>query len=153
MAYLVHAYNSTKCDATGYSPYFLMFGREARLPVDVCFGTSPDGNEGGHHSRYVSKLKEDLQRAFKLASAAADKTRQRNKKSYDKRVGFQTLEPGDRVLLKNLGIKGKHKLQSHWSAVPHVAIGKMPNLLVYRVKLGRDPSKEVVYEWARRCRP
>ena len=134
VGYLVHAYNSTKCDATGYSPYSLMFGREARLPVDLCFGTSPDGKDEGCHSRYVAKLKEDLQRAYKLASEAADKTDQRNKRSYDKRVGFQSLDIGDRVLLRNLGLKGKHKLESRWSPVPYIVMGKMPNLPVYKVK-------------------
>ncbi|XP_035809415.2 uncharacterized protein LOC118471094 [Amphiprion ocellaris] len=132
--YLVHAYNSTKCDATGFSPYFLMFGREARLPVDLCFGTSPDGSNVGHHLRYVAKLREDLKKAFQLASAAADKTHLRNKRSHDKRVVPWTLEPGDRVLLKNLGLKGKHKLQSRWSAVPYEVVEKLPNLPVYRIR-------------------
>ena len=111
-----------------------MFGREARLPVDLCFGTSPDGEANGYHSRYVAKLKDDLQRAYKLASDTAYKTHQRNKRSYDKRVGFQTLEIGDRVLLRNLGLKGKHKLESRWSPIPYVVLGKMPNLPVYKVK-------------------
>ncbi|KAK7889282.1 hypothetical protein WMY93_024842 [Mugilogobius chulae] len=131
--YLVHAYNSTKCDATGYSPYFLMFGREARLPVDLCFGTSPD-KAAESHSRYVSKLKEDLYQAYKLASETADKVHQKNKNAYDKRVGFQSLEVGDRVLLKNWGLKGKHKLETRWSPVPYQVIGKMPNLPVYKLK-------------------
>lgn len=134
IGYLVHAYNSTKCDATGYSPYFLMFGREAMLPIDLCFGTSTDGKADGGHSHYVAKLKEDLQRAYKLASEVAYKTHQRNKRSYDKRVGFQTLDIGDRVLLRNLGLKGKHKLESRWSPIPYVVLGKMPNLPVYKVK-------------------
>uniref|UniRef100_A0A8C5MDJ1 Gypsy retrotransposon integrase-like protein 1 n=1 Tax=Leptobrachium leishanense TaxID=445787 RepID=A0A8C5MDJ1_9ANUR len=42
IATLVHAYNSTENDATGYSPYRLMFGRAARLPVDLAFGLSLD---------------------------------------------------------------------------------------------------------------
>lgn len=131
---LVHAYNSTKSDATGYSPYFLMFGREARLPVDVCFGASPDGAEEKTHSQYVTDLKQDLQRAYQLANEAADKVHKRNKRAFDRRVSFQALEVGDRVLLKNLGLKGKHKLESKWNAVPHVIVGKLPNLPVYRVK-------------------
>lgn len=100
VGYLGYAYNSTKCDATGYSPYYLMFGREARLLVDLCFGTSPDGKNESCGSCYVAKLKVDLKMAYKLASDAAGKTNLRNKRSYDKRVGFQTLVAGDRVLLK-----------------------------------------------------
>lgn len=141
--YLVHAYNSTKCDSTGYSPYHLMFGREARLPVDLCFGTSPDGIEDACHTRYVSKLKEDLKQAYKLASAAADKRHQRNKKLYDHRVTFQSIEVGDRVLLRNLGLRGKHKLESRWNPEPYVVVGRMPNLPVFKIRRedGRPGTK------------
>ncbi|KAL7824975.1 hypothetical protein SRHO_G00342600 [Serrasalmus rhombeus] len=134
VASLVHAYNSTKNDATAYSPYFLMFGREARLPVDVWFGSSLVDDNEVTHSQYVKKLREDLESAYRLAAEAADKSHQRNKRLYDKLVRFQALDRGDRVLLKNLGLKGKHKLQSRWNPVPYVVIGKMPNLPVYQVK-------------------
>ena len=35
---LVLAYNCTRNAATGFSPYYLLFGMEPRLPVDVAFG-------------------------------------------------------------------------------------------------------------------
>lgn len=133
VGYLVHAYNSTKCDSTGYSPYFLMFGREARLPVDLCFGTSSE-RKAENHLKYVQKLKENLQHAYHLASEAASKSHQKNKRAYDKRIRFQSLDIGDRVLLKNWGLKGKHKLQTKWSPVPYVVVGRMPNLPVFKVR-------------------
>lgn len=111
-----------------------MFGREARLPADLCFETSKDGTEERNHFQYVKSLKRDLQRAYRLASHAADRTHLRNKRAYDQKVSFQNIQEGDRVLLKNLGLKGKDKLESRWGSLPHVVVGKMPNLPVFHVR-------------------
>ena len=35
---LMHAYNCTRKNATGFTPYYLMFGRKACLPIDILFG-------------------------------------------------------------------------------------------------------------------
>lgn len=134
---LVHAYNCTKNEATGYSPYMLMFGREARLPVDICFQTSVDGKEEVKYQQYVVNLKRDLQNAYQLASEASQRNHDRNKRYFDKRVKQHTLEEGDRVLLKNLGLPGKHKLQDRWNSLPYIVVKKLPDLPVYRLKPAR----------------
>ena len=39
LAEIVHAYNATQSTVTGYSPHYLMFGQQPRLPVSFIFPT------------------------------------------------------------------------------------------------------------------
>ena len=47
-----HAYNCIVNEATGLSPFSLIFGRSLRLPKDLLFGTTSDLTKG-NHTEYV----------------------------------------------------------------------------------------------------
>ena len=66
VAELVQAYNSTPHASTGYSPFYLMFGRESRLPIDVLLGVedSSAAEEG-----WVPQQQRLLHDAYRLAHA------------------------------------------------------------------------------------
>ena len=134
VAAIVHAYNSTVSDVTGYSPYRLMFGREARLPVDLAFGISPDHTSAASHKGYVDRLRKSLKTAYEKAQVSSDQRGLRNKRNFDLKVRIQDLQPGDKVLLRNLGIPGKHKLADRWKSQPYVICKQLPNLPVYQIR-------------------
>ena len=62
---VVHAYNCTKNDATGYAPFFLLFGRTPRLPIDLMFNLKPPSGFSSY-PEYVKKWKMLCQRHTRL---------------------------------------------------------------------------------------
>ncbi|KAK7921783.1 hypothetical protein WMY93_008685 [Mugilogobius chulae] len=131
---LVHAYNCTKNDVTGYAPYELMFGRTPRLPVDMVFGLPLQGTKHKSHSQYVQHLKSRLEESFKIASENALKSAERNKTRFDQRIIPAALEVGDRVLVRNVRLRGKHKLSDKWEHDIFVVVSRAGELPVYKVK-------------------
>ena len=56
MATLTHAYNCTVSSVTGFSPYFLMFGRTPKTPLDVEMGVTLMDQEPESYQNYAKKL-------------------------------------------------------------------------------------------------
>ena len=133
---MIHAYNCTKHASTTYSPYYLMFGRHPRLPIDVEFGL-PKSNSGDNSSksRYVQKLRRRLNYAFQKANKFAKLQAQKYKSSYDKSIKGPQLQEKDIVLVKLVAHKGRHKLQDKWEPEGYVVIEQpIAGTPVYRVQ-------------------
>ena len=77
---MTHAYNCIKNASTNFNPYFLMFGRHPRLPIDVAFGLHQTSNNVAFSkSRCVDRLKKILDYAYDNARSFSEKEVQRTK--------------------------------------------------------------------------
>ena len=138
---LTHAYNAAVHESTGFSPFYLMFGRHPRLAIDSFLGLR-SSEERTTHQDYADKLQNRLTEAYKNASEEALLKGKKYKKYYDQGVRNSVLEPGDRVLVKKVGIKGKHKLADIWESNPYIIQSQpMPDVPVYLVKKENSTSK------------
>ena len=133
---MTHAYNCTKHASTTYSPYYLMFGRHPRLPIDIEFGLNkPNCSDNSSKSRYIQELRRRLNYAFQKASKYSDQQAKKYKKGYDKSVKGPQLHENDLVLVKIVAHKGRHKLQDRWEPEEYVVIEQpIAGTPVYKVK-------------------
>ena len=115
------AYNATRSLITGYSPYFLMFGRRPRLPVDLLFPTVRRDENSRTTDEYVTSLYDKLKSALASARDTALLEAQRQKRLYDRRAGAVELHPGDKVLVKLDTFRGqRRKLKNLGGEMPSI---------------------------------
>ena len=133
---LVHAYNCTRNAATEFSPYYLLFGREPRLSVDVEFGLQRGDQKGspGEYN-YVSQLRRRLKFVHRKPKHMAQKQQAKYRELYDLKCRGAALDVGDLVLVKQTAWKGRHKIQDRWESGEYQVIGQPnPGVPVYTVK-------------------
>ena len=64
---LVHAYICTQNSTTVFSPYFLMYGRQPLLPIDIALGLAPNLVATPTSTKYVQKIRECVRWAHRNA--------------------------------------------------------------------------------------
>lgn len=88
--------NSTPNTSTGFTPFELMHGFKANIPISVC--KSPDIIY--NYDDYYYELRYKLQNAYKNAHENLILSKEQNKKQFDKKIRPLQLEIGEQVLLR-----------------------------------------------------
>ena len=70
----------TKEDGKSFSPFYLIFGRELNVPIDVMFVSIP---HVFHMSKYIVSLRNRLKFSHDLASKHIQASREKQKRNYD----------------------------------------------------------------------
>ena len=83
----VFAYNTKVHSSTGLTPFFMNFGREARLPIDLIL-PSPDDERREHHD-FVKETLRNFTLMYDYTRRQQDATFRRNAKLYSGRPNFK----------------------------------------------------------------
>ncbi|KAI3352319.1 hypothetical protein L3Q82_005285 [Scortum barcoo] len=88
----------------------------------------------GKNPLYVNMLKRHLEESYQVAIKNSRKVADKNKRRFDKVIRESTLDVGDRVLVRNVRLRNKHKLADRWEPTTYVVTKRMGDLPVYTLK-------------------
>uniref|UniRef100_A0A3B3HTT0 Gypsy retrotransposon integrase-like protein 1 n=1 Tax=Oryzias latipes TaxID=8090 RepID=A0A3B3HTT0_ORYLA len=142
---LTFAYNCTVHESTGYAPFYLMFGRIPRLPVDVMFHHVERNDEITDYNNYVERIRENLREALAVAQANTDTSQQRQARLYNMRTKGTDIDEGDHVLLANKCVRGKRKLADKWCSTIYTVVSRDSKCHIYRIRNTATGQEKVVH--------
>ena len=77
---LMYAYNCTRSEVTGFSPFYLLFGRSPRLPIDLLFGLASETGTADQQT-YMEKWRREMQEAYEIVQENVKKSTERGQKA------------------------------------------------------------------------
>ena len=131
---LLSAYNGTRSAVTRYSPYYLLFGRKNRMPVDCLFPTLCESPHRTKMEVSVATMQKRLKEAFEVARHLTYEEATKQRRYYDRRAGAITLQPGDVVMVRTDGFVGKRKVKDHWEDGGFIVESQLGDWPVYKVR-------------------
>ena len=147
------AYNTSVHASTGYTPFHLMFRREARLPIDIAYGTkAPLRTTTGD---YAAQMKDSLEDPYANVRMSLNMSHHMQSELYNKKVHGKPKATGDLVWLHNPTIPpGESRKLCHPWTGPYQIEEKIADA-DYRIKevYGKKPPQIVHFNWLKLCPP
>ena len=106
---MLAAYNGTRSAVTVYSPYFLLFGRKSKMPVDYLFPTLRDSPHQAKMEVSVVAMQKRLKEAFTVARHLTSQEAARQRCYYDRKAGAVALQPGNVVMVCTDGLWARER--------------------------------------------
>ena len=126
------AYNTSVQSTTGYTPFHLMFGREAKIPADIMFGTNKVSEQSPNE--YAANLRSRLCASYNHVRENLRTGHKQQKEFYDQRVHGEPYKEGDLVWLHSPVVpRGKSKKFHHPWTGPFKVI-KCLSEVTYRIQ-------------------
>ena len=139
---MLSAYNGTRSAVTGYSPYFLLFGRKARMPVDYLFPTLRDSPHQTKMEVSVVAMQKRLKEAFAVARHLTSQEAAKQWRYYDHKARAVALQHGDVVMICTDGFVGKRKVKDRWEDGGFIVESQLEDWPVYKVRCLTSDAKQ-----------
>lgn len=121
---LLQAYNNTIHSTTRMTPYYVVFGRHARLPIDWITGLSPTVKPYTLQG-WVSRHRKALSHAYQTVKKHTRQRQEQDRVRYNRRAKAAPLLPGERVLVRNFRRRAKGKLTPKWTPELFVVVTQL----------------------------
>ena len=144
---MLSAYNGMCPVVTGYSPYFLLFGRKTRMPVDYLFPTLCDLPHQTKMEVSVTAMQKRLKEAFAVARHLTSQEAAKQWHYYDRKAGAVALQPGDVVMVCTDGFVGKWKVKDQWEDGGFIVESQLEDWPMYKVRCPTADAKQKPKYW------
>ena len=140
------AYNTSVHSTTGYTPFLLMHGYEARLPADLIFGLG--SREKHSPCDYVAEVQDRLQATFQKVREKTGQEQKRQKTYYDRKIHGNPIEEGELVWIWNPAIPRKRgycrKFHQSWQGSYRI-LKKLSDVTYQIQHIAKKRNRQIVH--------
>ncbi|CAG2220736.1 unnamed protein product [Mytilus edulis] len=135
------AHGKENNSTTGYSPYYLLFGRSPKLPIDFLLGTNQTDETDESLDNWIIAHQNRLRYAYEKAGEQTKDRAEYRKTKHDEKRFNPEICVGDKVYIRNRGEHGRNKIQDIWSSTVYRVVRLSENTVTVKPSDGAGVSR------------